>query len=120
MTFRIIDPPRVGLEAVSPNRTRLLVLILIGGLIAGAGVAYLLQQLKPVFIDAQTLRRVTGLPVLGNVSMTFKSRHRTQRRKELSGLIGVTVLMFVFLVLVLLFEDLGVEVGASIRRVATL
>lgn len=120
VTFRIIDPPRVGFEAVSPNRTRLLVLVLIGGLIAGAGVAYLLQQLKPVFIDAQTLRRVTGLPVLGNVSMTFKSRHRTQRRKELSGLIGVTVLMFVFLVLVLLFEDLGVEAGASIRRVATL
>ena len=120
ITFKIIDPPKVGFEPVSPNRTRLLVLVLLGGLIAGAGVAYLLQQIKPVFVDANTLRRITGFPVLGSVSMTFKSRHRAQRKKELGGLIGVAVLMLVFLTLVLVFEDLGVQAGASVRKVATL
>jgi polysaccharide chain length determinant protein (PEP-CTERM system associated) len=117
VTFRIIDPPKVGIEPVSPDRTRLLMMVVIGGLIAGAGIAYLLQQIKPVFIDANTLRKATGLPVLGSVSMTFKDRHRAQRKRELSALVGAMALMLVLLVLVLLFEDLGVEAGASIRKV---
>ncbi len=120
VTFRIIDPPKVDFEPVSPNRTRLLILVLIGGLICGAGLAYLLQQLNPVFIDAKSLRRVTGLPILGSVNMAFKVRHRAQRRKELTGLVGATALMLLGLALVLLFEDLGVQAGENIRRMATL
>jgi polysaccharide chain length determinant protein (PEP-CTERM system associated) len=118
--FRVIDPPKVGFEPVTPNRTRLLMLVVIGGLIVGAGIAYLLQLLKPVFIDANSLRKVTGLPVLGSVGMTFKSRHRGRRNRELGWLIGSIALMLVLFVLVLLFEDLGVEAGARIRQVTSL
>jgi polysaccharide chain length determinant protein (PEP-CTERM system associated) len=120
VTFTVVDPPKVGFEPVSPNRTRLLLLVVIGGLLVGAGTAYLLQLLRPVVIDANTLRRVTGLPVLGSVNMAFEARHRALRKRELSRLVGAMSLMLVFLVMVLVFEDLGVDVGASIRKVASL
>ena len=58
--------------------------------------------------------------MLGSVSMTFKHRHRWQRRRELGGLVGAMTLMLVCLGLVLLFEDVGVQVGEDIRRMAAL
>jgi len=67
--FRVIDPPSLPTRPAAPNRVLLMPL---AGLIAlGAGVAltFLLSQLRPAFADIRTLREITGLPVLGAVSM---------------------------------------------------
>ncbi len=120
VTFQVIDPPRVGIEPVAPNRTRLLVSLMIFALMAGAGISWFLHQMRPVFINQRSLRQVTGLPVLGAVSMTWLSRHRAQRRLEAGSFVLATLLIISSLILVLLFQDFGVEAGAMIRRVATL
>jgi polysaccharide chain length determinant protein (PEP-CTERM system associated) len=118
VTFQIIDPPKVGIEPASPDRTRLLVTLLIGGLMAGAGIAWILHQMRPVFNNQRDLRSVTGLPVLGSVDMTWLSRHRAERRVEAGSFLVATVLILLALIVALLFQDLGVEVGASLRRMA--
>ena len=87
---------------------------------AGAGIAWLLHQMRPVFIDPRNLRQVTGLPVLGAVSMTWLSRHRAQRRVEASSFVLAAFMIVIALILVLMFQDLGIEAGAAIRKVATL
>ncbi|MCH8221756.1 MAG: hypothetical protein IIA76_10560 [Proteobacteria bacterium] len=120
VTFQVIDPPTVGIEPVSPNRSRLLTSLLIFALMAGAGIAWLLHQMRPVFIDPRNLRQVTGLPVLGAVSMTWLSRHRAQRRVEASSFVLAAFMIVIALILVLMFQDLGIEAGAAIRKVATL
>jgi len=79
--FEVLDPPTASSEPVSPNRMRLIVVVLLGGLVAGAGVAYLLQQLRPVFASARQLAEVTRLPVIGVVSLTWLERHRSEARK---------------------------------------
>ena len=103
VNFRLIDPPFVGTEPVSPQRALLLIGTLIAGLGIGGGVAWLLHVMRPVFHDVSDLRDVTGLPVLGAVSMTWIERHHAERRMELTSylmaggvLVGAFIVAFVF------------------------
>ncbi|MDE2296125.1 MAG: hypothetical protein KGL36_11820 [Gammaproteobacteria bacterium] len=79
--FQIIDPPSAKFQPVSPNRPLLIVGVFFLALGAGAGVAYLLHLFRPVFVSASQLGAVTGLSVLGSVSMAWADRHRVERRR---------------------------------------
>ena len=84
--FRIIDPPRVPLMPNSPNRLHLLTAVLLAGITGGVALAFLLGQLKPTFADRKTLRAVTGLPILGAISMTWTDQERRKRKKNFAAL----------------------------------
>ena len=83
--FRIVDPPRVPLTPSAPNRPQLTSLVLLGGILAGIAVAFLISQIRPTFSDRRKLREVTGLPILGAVSMIWTDG---QRKKQKKGLIN--------------------------------
>ncbi len=114
--FEVIDPPAAQLQPVAPDRPRLLVMVLLGGLLAGVGVAFLCQQLRPVFTSTRALAEATGLPVLGAVARTWVERHRATRRGEMLrlGLVAGTLVM-VFAV-VLVFEDTGSHLLQTLIR----
>jgi polysaccharide chain length determinant protein (PEP-CTERM system associated) len=79
--FRVIDPPRVAPQPVFPNRPLFLMLVLCASIAVGAGIAFLIDQMRPTFFDARTLRAETGMPLLGSVSMIDDSEAvRTARR----------------------------------------
>ncbi|MDJ0757894.1 MAG: hypothetical protein QNJ19_00775 [Woeseiaceae bacterium] len=120
VTFETMEPPNVGRNPVSPMRSQLILLVTLAGLGVGGAIAYLLQQLKPVFIDGNSLRRITGLPVLGSVSMAWESQHRSKRRRELLVFASATGMIFVAVVLLLVFREVGVEVGSEVRKLASL
>ncbi len=79
--FEIVDPPSGGQYPVAPDRVRLILTVLLGGLAAGLGVAYLMHQLRPVFTSTRQLTELTQLPVLGSVSMTWLERHKAAGRR---------------------------------------
>lgn len=81
--FEIIDPPTVGLKPVAPKRPLLIAVVLVIGMLGGAGLAFALNQLRPVFDNVRALSEVTGLPVLGAVSRTWRERHHVERRQEM-------------------------------------
>lgn len=83
--FRLIDPPRVSPQPVSPNRLVLFPLAFLGALAAGLLASLLASQIWPTFFDSRSLREVTGLPVLGSVSMVMND---ALKRRERRGLIG--------------------------------
>lgn len=78
--FEIVDPPSAAFKPVAPNRPLLIVAILLAGLAAGGALAYLLHQLRPVFGSVRQLNEITGLPVLGVVSMTWLEKHKALQR----------------------------------------
>jgi polysaccharide chain length determinant protein (PEP-CTERM system associated) len=80
--FRLVDPPRVTPQPVSPNRVLLLVGALVASLGAGLGSSLLAARAWPSFHDARSLREATGLPVLGVVS---QMDDQTARRKRRTG-----------------------------------
>ena len=84
VVFRVIDPPFVPSRPSEPNK-----LILNGGVLLvaigiGVGVAVLLFLLSPVIGATQTLVDVTGLPLLGSVSL---NQLPEERRAELFSLL---------------------------------
>jgi len=83
--FRLIDPPRVSTQPVAPNRVLLLLLAFGAALATGALASFVASQIWPTFFDIRSVREVTGLPVLGAVSMIVGD---AQKRRERRGLIG--------------------------------
>jgi polysaccharide chain length determinant protein (PEP-CTERM system associated) len=79
--FEVIDPPTAKYEPVAPNRPLLIGIALALALAAGVGAAYLLHLLRPVFVSTRQLAGVTGLPVLGAVSMAWIERYQARRRR---------------------------------------
>lgn len=67
--FHVLLNPTPPLLPSGPNRARLLTLAMGLALAAGIGLAFLLNELRPVFISRATLAAVTGLPVLGAVTL---------------------------------------------------
>lgn len=94
MTFRVIDPPTVPFSPAGPNRLRLFSLVFIGALAAGIGTAVLINLIRPTFLSQSDLRIVTGLPVLGTVSMNWTDREKIKRRKSLYAFSLSFILMF--------------------------
>jgi polysaccharide chain length determinant protein (PEP-CTERM system associated) len=88
--FDVIDPPRAGFRPTSPKRPLLALGVLFFGLAAGVAVAFLLNMLKPVFSRSRQLADITGLPVLGVVSMTWLERYDAQARRHAFLLSGAT------------------------------
>lgn len=83
ISFRIIDPPTVPAKPVGPNRPRLFSLIFAIALAAGIGIAFAMSQMRPTLLSLSHLREVTGLPVLGSVSMNWTDAEKQRRKKSM-------------------------------------
>jgi len=99
--FRVVDPPRVGANPVSPNRPLLFVLAFVASIAAGLAAAFARDQIRPTFYDMRSLRAGTGLPLLGTVSFMPDAATRRRQRQGLLAFSGSTA-MYVGLFAVLL------------------
>jgi len=84
LKFKIADPPNTPLKPSSPNRGLLYSGVLLGGLVFGFCVSLLIHLLRPTIMSPLQLRQITGLPVLGSVSMKFSNTKGQKNRKEMA------------------------------------
>ena len=94
--FQIIDPPIVGFEPVAPARIPMLLAVLVAGLGFGGAIAYLMNQLRPVYQNVRVLADTTGLPVLGYVSRTLLASEKSaelRSRMAFGAIVGVLVIV---------------------------
>ena len=80
--FEVIEPPHASLTPVWPNRGLLTVAVLLLGLILGSALALVPQVLRPAFDSTKSLAALTGLPVLGAVSLLPKAGEPLVFRRE--------------------------------------
>lgn len=112
--FRVIDPPRVPLEPSGPNRPLFMGIVLLAGLGAGLGVAFLMSQLKTTFDDRTMLRNATDLPVLGTISMEWTSAQRVKMRIEVVVFTVLTLMLMLAYGVAVLFQDQGISLVARL------
>jgi polysaccharide chain length determinant protein (PEP-CTERM system associated) len=94
LTFRVIDPPAVPLAPSGPNRIRLFTMVFGAALAAGLATALLMSQIRPTFLSQAALREVTGMPLLGTVSMTWTDAQKIKRKRRLWALGAAVFMLF--------------------------
>ncbi|NOT12193.1 MAG: hypothetical protein HOP23_10250 [Methylococcaceae bacterium] len=82
LKFKIADAPNTPLQPSSPKRKILLSAVLAVGIVLGFGIAFLLYFVRPTIMSTSQLRQLTGLPVLGSVSMKSTTGHSAKKRKD--------------------------------------
>ncbi|MBQ5940880.1 MULTISPECIES: XrtA system polysaccharide chain length determinant [unclassified Massilia] len=107
LTFRVIEPPTAPPVPSGPNRLRLFSAVFVAALAAGLAGAFLMSQLRPTFLSHAALREVTGVPILGSISMNWTAEQTVRRKRRLVAL-GVSVLV--------LFSAYGAGVAAILVR----
>jgi polysaccharide chain length determinant protein (PEP-CTERM system associated) len=114
---KIIEPPRVPLLPTGPNRLLFASIVLVIGLGAGAGLSFVLSQLNPSVVDVPELKELSGLPVIGVISMTSSPMHRQQRRYELMAFsAALSGLVLIYVGQVVLFV-MGVDLHGKLSSV---
>ncbi len=116
--FRVIDPPRVPLEPVGPNRVLLMSAALGVGIAAGLAFALLLTQLRPTFDTRRALRQATGLPVLGGVMLVQTLAQRVRRRVEVASFAFATLLLVLAYGGVLTVYVADLQLASALREIA--
>ena len=94
LTFRVIDPPTAPQTPIGPNRPRLFSIVFAAALIAGLVVALLMSQVRPTFLSQASLRDVTGVPILGSISMNWTDAQKVRRKRRLYALGASVFLLF--------------------------
>ncbi|CAA9889373.1 putative Polysaccharide chain length determinant protein [Candidatus Methylobacter favarea] len=83
LKFQIADAPDKPLKPSSPNRELLFSAVLVIGILLGLAMAFLLYFIRPTIMSTLQLRQLTGLPVLGNVSMKINALQAQKDKIEL-------------------------------------
>lgn len=84
--FRIVEPVKVSSSPVFPSRFHLSLIAVFVAILAGIGSTILADSLHPTVHSADALRRLSGRPVLGAISLQISPRHVQIQRAELRRL----------------------------------
>lgn len=101
MTFKIIDPPTAPQLPTGPNRIRLYSLVFAGALLGSIAIAFAMNQMRPAFHDQYSLRAITGLPVIGDVTKIWTEIEKKRYRTQLIALAAAMVLLSILFALLL-------------------
>jgi polysaccharide chain length determinant protein (PEP-CTERM system associated) len=105
--FTTVEPPFALADPVGPDRPMLLYAAMVFAFAAGVAITYALNQLKPVFYSPRTVTSISGIPVLGTISMMLSPDEETQRRRRIFAWGYCNALLIVVTIVVIAFESQG-------------
>lgn len=111
LKFRVIEPPRMPVKPISPNRLMLTAAVMVFGVGAGLGVGFLLSQLRPAVYGRRMLREISGLPVFGAVSYVWTARAKLKQRLEAATVLVLAGLILPATVVVAYLQIKGIGGG---------
>jgi len=92
--FRVMEPPNVPVKPIGPKRLIFLAAVLVGSIVVGAGLAFLLDQVEVPITSAEVLTRRTTWPVLGYVSFMRTAEDKARERRSNWRFAGATASLF--------------------------
>jgi polysaccharide chain length determinant protein (PEP-CTERM system associated) len=107
VAFRIVDPPTASFSPVFPPRPLLIVAVLFLAVGVGTAMAWIAAKLRPVFDHRGTLEEVSGLPVIGVVSMAWLETHRVSMLRSYFGYAAMASLLVVTAFVAVVLREYG-------------
>ncbi len=80
-TFRIVDPAVLPQKPASPNRLRIMLMGIVGGIAASFGVLLLLEQMDSTVKDVDFVKGL-GLPVLAVISRIHNQQEEDLQQRR--------------------------------------
>ncbi len=118
--FRVVAAPELPAAAAGPNRALFNSLVLVLGLIAGAGFVFLLMQIEDRIAAPDDLYAVGEIPVLGCVSTVATPRRRELDHEQLRKFLAATgALAAVFVVVMLIGPNFSAISQSFMNRMAS-
>ena len=105
-TFRIVDPAVLPIKPVSPNRIKIILLGIIGGIAGAASLIVLLDTLDDSIKNVDTIRSL-GIPVLAIIPHIQDPNVLIKTRRQDIYFYSLTGLFIVLLGAVIILEQLG-------------
>ena len=109
--FEVVLPPTAPVTPVWPRRTALLIMIWVGALGVGGGIAYGLHVLKPVVMSVRALNELSAFPVLGVVGVAFPTRQRKESRRHLWRFTAAAACLVAVFAVVLVLNQSGARLS---------
>jgi polysaccharide chain length determinant protein (PEP-CTERM system associated) len=104
--FEVVQPPTASFRPVWPRRPLFLAAVLAAALAAGAALAYGMSYLHPVVSSTVALTQMTGVPVLGTVSVAFPAKELAEGKRDiLSIALAAACLLITFGVLLVVSQQ---------------
>ncbi|GER00237.1 chain-length determining protein [Iodidimonas gelatinilytica] len=108
VNFRIIEAASIPLLPDGPPRGLFLAVVLVGSVIAGAGVAWVLAMARVTYGSIDHLRRDFDIPVIGALTVVGGlNDERNKRMDKIRLLGGIAALLLVFIILVFIESRFG-------------
>jgi polysaccharide chain length determinant protein (PEP-CTERM system associated) len=117
--FRVIDPPFVPLKPTEPNKILLNVAVLFVAIALGIGIAFLLSLIRPVINDRFTMGEVTGLPVLGTISMIVTEAQKKRELVSKMTFASLTLCLFLVFASISIMYGFDVNLTDHLEKIST-
>lgn len=100
--FRIVDPPRLPINPLKPNRARIILLGLFLGVGVGVGFIILLEYFDHSIRDLDGAKEFFEIPIMGTIPtiLTDTEVIRTRKVNMIGGIIGIIYLISIFALIV--------------------
>jgi succinoglycan biosynthesis transport protein ExoP len=105
-TFRIVDPAVLPQKPASPNRLRIMLMGIFGGIAASFGVLVLLEQMDTSVKDVDFVKGL-GLPVLAVISRMYNQQEVDAQQRRTRRLFSFAGAYLLFLLCFPLMEVMG-------------
>lgn len=102
--FRVVDPPQASLAPVAPKRGLLLLVVLLGGVMAGGAFAFLLAQIDDSVMTVRQLKEIVSVRVLGAISLANAASGANRRRASVATFAALCLGLMVVYFGILSFE----------------
>lgn len=96
LRFKVLEPPKVPLVPVSPNRKLFLLIVLFMAIGMGAAVAIGLSFIRPVFLTRAAVTSALGLPVIGVVRLSSSVNRRSLVSRDRLLFLGACMMLIAF------------------------
>lgn len=90
--YTVLDPPRLPLKPIKPNKVLVTLAGMFMGIVAGAVLVFALEFLDKSFIDVEEANRFFGTPLLGAISRINTETSLRKQRERLSWLYSLVLL----------------------------